>query len=110
MRNKYRHLVALSLMVFSLSLISCTVNDFSSSSQSTSSSTTTTSQNDDKLSFQINIPPGFLCRRRDTKIHYLKTIAVQVFHVQEFLFDLIYQDFPLRNPLLYHVPDPVFHH
>lgn len=55
MTNKYRHLFALSLMVFSFSLISCTVNDFSSSSQSTSSSTTTTSQNDDKLSFQINI-------------------------------------------------------
>lgn len=55
MTNKYRHLFALSLMVFSLSLISCTVNDFSSSSQSTSSSTTTTSQNDDKLSFKINI-------------------------------------------------------
>ncbi len=55
MTNKYQHLFALSLMVFSLSLISCTVNDFSSSSQSTSSSTTTTSQNDDKLSFQINI-------------------------------------------------------
>lgn len=54
MTNKYRHLFALSLMVFSLSLISCTVNDISSSNSSTSSSTTTSSQ-DEKLNFQINI-------------------------------------------------------